>query len=751
MKPRWSIPQEAHKQAYSVARLHLARFRNRPNFMGVSIRNIYPLLDHKGEQGTFFEVVFCSEGHNNHGFAIISISRDYPPIGVFSFEGIAPRDYFTSRLGHRKFDVALYGTFYLVAEDDDGRPIATLGDRPPVLCTKEHIHSEHLKGLSPHQIFKKCYGVHHRAFLERTKGTFDGAWKLADRARQGGESSGEPSDYPSTETDLPPHNYQEILAKHWELMPHYRQLAPNEGANRDHDFSSGCGATAWMNLIGYYDNTITPDLLRGNYDGLSGDVTGGASAYKDNVLVALSEYIGVHADGDEGKEDWDDMFKGFDFIKARLHHDCEANFSGPGLSKEQILETVYSYLCLPGVPSIVALPDHYVVAYGVMMNQDDASDGELSTSDHYLRVNWGAGSSSFGDVFIPYDLADKGVWTLSRIDTSSEITVEGEFSRVPTFVDLGRSLMMGSRSQRYINFHQSQEGRFFNYRFCIESIGTSNPSFAVEPSRKYLYVAWSDGDGSLGLAKMDIHGASAGSLKMLQAPPDQSAQSGPAIAVQKGRLYYVWGGNIASIPLDWLDRYAGNIWPSGPGETHEIEGGQSEWRIWDMYGSIGSPGSFDQPTLISHFDRLYLGTSGVLDNQFVSMVSLLDDHGNVILNNSRVPVETKCGHHLCSFGGSLYGSNDSTVFKIQSSPEPSWGQSPNPWLHSTAFLWPYGIDAKSVVLGSFGTVKLHEVQHEMVNMGPCLFSSWLDSNQVVHIRYHSVYTWPELDMTGWIL
>lgn len=749
MKIRFSIPREIHRKAFAIAQIHLSRFHHRIDFRNAAIQIIYPLLDPSGKEGVFFEAKFSSPEKPDNGFAIISVSKNYLPIIMFTFEGITIIEGLRKKIGHRNFNTVFYSPSYIVAEDFDGKILESYGHRPPVMCTRKDLSPKHFRGLDEYGSFKKCFLLQREIYLKKTKGTFKNSWKLIDEILSQGASSGQPSDYPSDSSSLPPHNYEEILADHFESIPHYDQIDPNVGANQDHDFHSGCGATAWMGLVGYYDNSITPDLLRGTHWAIGPD----SNSYQDHIMVSLSEALGTQEDGDEGKVRFNHMHRGFGFIKGTLNHPIEDEEYDEGASSIETLQKVYDNLCFYGVPSIVALPDHFVVAYGALMNLDGADEEYFTTSDHYLKVNWGWGPSN-SDVYIPYELANNGYWTLRRINSISEVNTgitTTIYNTKPIFVDLGSRILMGLRTDHEkISFYRSDNGQDFTLSFEIPSNGKSAPSFALEPGGKYLYIAWNQSDNSLSLAKLAIYSNHEGPLKILKAPPDDTPTSGPAIAVHKGKLYYVWGGYIAYTPVDWFERY-GNVWPEECFHSRVVDGQESRWLIWDMYGNFGSPGSITDPCLISDGINLYLGTNRNVDNKEYT-VTMLDDSGNIKFGATGLMMECESGPNLCYYRNFIYSCSEGTICYLTFSSRPVPGR---PFiqeltsLNSTETLWPYEVDYRAVTLGSSQRFDVNS-GHGTGNLGPCLFSGWIE-DYTVRIRYHSIEHGTPLDYTGWII
>jgi hypothetical protein len=763
MKIRLSIPRALHKKAYMLARVHMTRFHYRLDFRNADIQYIHPLLDPSGKIGVFFEVKFSSLEHPDNGFLIISLSKSFPPIIMFAFEGRARTEYLTEKVGHLNFNTVFYSPSYMVAEDDNGKMLSDLGQRPPVLCTKDKVPSKHFKGLNDYEVFKKCFILQRDIYLKKAKKAFDDSWKLVEEIIASGGTSVNRSDYPTDLSSLPNHYYKEILAIFSESIPAYKQIDPYVGANGGtygNDFHTGCAATAWMSLIGYYDNTITPDLLRGTHASNSTDFNG----YQDHIMEKLSWALQTHADGDQGKVHWHDMDKGYDFIRKNLNHTIEGENSDDGASRIRTLQTVMDNLSINRVPSIVALPNHYVVAYGVVINLDDASEDGLSTSDHYYKVYWGSGSRN-DDVYIPYELASNGYWTLRRINSMSEVNTGIRTtlrSSIPVFIDLGDRILMGLRTNNNkIKFYRSDDGRNFSYSFEIVSNGKRAPSFALEPSGKYLYIAWNQLDGSLSLAKLDIFSNREGSLKILQAPPNNQPCSGSAIAIHKGKLYYLWAENIAYTPLEWLELYS-NPWPFERNQTFEMFGQVGGWNKWDRTGYmsafLGEGGSRTEPSLISNGEYIFVGSWRRVQDirpEETNTVTVLDDNGEPVYGNTGKLLECESGQYLCYFRNSLYGStlgpiSYTRIEKVRTSDPYAPPLIVPSKLNSEAILWPYNTGAR-VVLGSFKRFDL-DSGHGDGNLGPCLFSSWIDTNGFVRIRYHSIdEPGNRLDYSAWIL
>jgi hypothetical protein len=741
MKKRFSISKSLMQKVTQLAEIHMKRFEAEPDFGNSRISKVYPLLDIRGRRDTLFEVKFSTPDEPDHGYVIVSTSEDYLPVLKFAFHGLTNIERLKSKVGNWAFNPVYFTPLYLVAEDDRGRYITAIGS-PPVDLRDKGKSSGPKQGRES-RTANASYESFKQQFLKRTfpvpkerKTLIKKAWARIKKS---------PFIDPN---DIPAHNYQTVTAKNYESIPRYYQLLENEGANT-HDFATGCVANAWMGLIGYFDNTTTPDVLRGTHSGNSYSL----NDYQERVMVALSEYLGTYQGDEEppyghaGLVDWEHTKKGYDFIKTYLKRDI-----GYSAAKKEsgmpVLQIIYDYLCSYETPSVAGINlggdvGHAVIAYEVKANWDDASE------DHFVRVYTGDRDDSLRsfaeDPYIAFeDLYE--VCALSWIDTGTEVPLPWKSLNVPAFGDLGGRLVMAFRMDTgHIGLAYSSDGKNFQLTSDIISNGKGAPSIAVEPGGKYFYVAWSDQTGApaqprLRLAKISPNNQ----VEELPAPPAPESDGGvsPSIALLSGNLYYLWPSqyyfgmtNIACSPVDALER-SGRPWPSSVDASYVPRG--AFWKALPI-GMIG------QPSLVSDGDFLYCGYVTYTGYDFEARIAGMFSSGDVILDKDFFKVSRDAGVSLCFFNPTrtIYASIDSEIQwvwkRFPPNPPASW------CLESKAILFPY-IETGSierVVLGSY----------ESMNIGPCLLSAWVGSDEYLHIRYHSEDrpNGAHLDYTGWPL
>ena len=475
MKNRFSVQESTFKKVYNLVQVHLSRFKSYPDFGKPNIQNVFPLLDLSGQRGTFFEVKLTSEDYSNHGYIIVSLSQNYLPILKFAMRGESHVERLKKRVGHWHFNAVFFSPFYITAEDDEGKLLSALGTRPAFLNDEPQPLK---KKLSDYASFKKRFLKHQDDVSKAKRELIQKAWKRIFEISSENLIAGT-GDYIDVD-DLPVHNYQKLTADHHYSIPRYTQIPDGEGANT-HNFMSGCVACAWMCLIGYYDNTFTPDLLRGTHIGNSI----GFNGYQDHTMMKLSQHLGTENCDGEGCVYLDDIDRGYSFITGELGYTIleRKKTENGGMDALQI---VYDYLCW-SVPSIIATEDHACLAYEVWANMD--SDSE----DHFVKVFKGlsgpSSSSSYyqeymNDPFIPFEeLA--GAWTLKHIHPNTKVDLDRTTIARPAVAELGRKLLIAYRKEDCnIGLLFFSDGQTVETEKTLMATGRGAPDVAVEPSGK---------------------------------------------------------------------------------------------------------------------------------------------------------------------------------------------------------------------------------------------------------------------------
>ncbi|MBN2289360.1 MAG: hypothetical protein JXQ83_08505 [Candidatus Glassbacteria bacterium] len=744
MKTRFSISEHSHRKAHNIAQILLSRFRNYKGFGNPRIHTIYPLLGPDGAKDVFFEVKLTSQENMDHGYVIVSLSEDYFPVMKFAMRGKTHLEKLVAKVGHWEFNPVFFTPFYLVAENDKGDLLAETGNSP--IPFRKRGKERKRKPIS-YRSFKRGFLRHREQFLKNKQKDCEKAWEILKKIGQATKSQEDYEEDFLYEDDLSPGNYNTITAYHHLSFPRYKQIQPNTGAN-DQDFWSGCTACAWMCLIGYHDNTMTPDLLRGSH--LSNKPS--QDDYPGRVMVQLSKHLGTYdawcVAGPGGVVSDDDTVKGYSFITDKLGHEIKTHYVYAGQIHPQVpaftedggmdsFNLILNYLYL-GRPSLITIPGHALNAYEARVNQDPSVD------DHYLKIYDGWDGQSLyqtsngnwtldpyqdylNDPFIPYGMLDSA-YSLMEVVTRNRVRFNRRSASRPATAEFDGRLVIAYRkvdndsSNFSIGLIFSADGRSIESERFFAAVGNGAPSIAAEPSGKYLYIAWLDHlNHKIRIVKTGIDS------EIVELPsPGIDANENPSIVVHKGSLYLAWQDNILYTPLDLLERSA-VPWPNevGPGV---IGNGWMTLGTWRHTLSMATDGLY-----------FYLSSGD-------GRVMVLDLEGRLMQCGGYDWFHTGdlAGPHLCYFNRTLYACNGYKIYEISLFKKfnPSC---PNCVVigyscsHAKPVVWPKGVGSDAV-LGSF----------DSIDIGPCLLSAWVDEQQKITVQYHSVdRLYEELDYSGW--
>jgi len=775
------LHKESASQAAKIARIHIKKMKRAPGFGEPMIGTIYPLLEPGGEENLFFDVKLIDKEGKDHGYIIVCLSQAYPPIITFTTAGPSLVEMLDQKVGCRSFIPVFYTPVFSVAEDDQGTFLTSIGSQPifPVDKNKKR-HGNGTPFSKQYANFKTTFLKYRTVELKNLKEHVAKNWKsiLADS----GQKSDSGDSVYIDEEDVPENDYLPFAAAHRQSLPRYHQIPPTTGVNQE-VFYSGCGACAWMCLIGYHDTVRTADLLRGTHRGNGFWY----EDYQDKVMMALSKHLDTFDSDNGGAVRGLKMKRGYSFIEEYLKHDI-INQEMVLLRSGKSLDVIKKYMELYEVPSVIAIAGHYLIAYLVLY---DLGENE----DHYLRVFTGWYSTYECDQYISSSQL-KGVWTLQGIQERTEVELPWTSPDVPAFTETVNGLVMAFRDDNGdVVLALSENGKDFEEKNRFTSSGTSAPS-TLTFTNKYLYLAWSEADfdpkkGPLHLKKIALHNMKDEDLPAPRAP-DEDADLTPAIAVCKGHLYMVWRSkkfygvtNLLRTSLENLDR-SGRPWPSDLGETLDT----AYWKALPIQ-------IVNRPSLIATGYWLYLGYRRPMSGPYefnldglVSRVACIHPDGHI--DPSELPMrndpDTMSG---CSLTAMMHKCNvpycesDITIVPFCYEPSPPAGHryerystqngeisrfrmkypgdlvetaedvarraageqpSQRHWrkvLVSEEQYWPLNIDAKhDVVLGYYVNMKI----------GPCLFTAWNDASGKIRIRYHSIDRWMKpLSYEGWPL
>ncbi|MBN1267779.1 MAG: hypothetical protein JXA25_19975 [Anaerolineales bacterium] len=746
--------------AANIARIHLLKMRGVPEFAGLDIGTINTLKDPGSGKDLFFDVKLTGPEREDSGYILVCISRDYPPVITFSSDGPSLVEQLEKKAGERSFVPVFYTAMFVVAEEKSGAYLADYGIYPELPVKKKWGKKEleaPFEKLYPD--FKRSFLKYRAVELEHMKPFVSRNWDSIDACFKG-DGTVETAGY-IDESNVPENDYLAYGAAHNRSIPSFTQIPPRTGVN-ERRFYSGCGACAWMCLIGYHDNVFTSDVLRGSDLGDSTDRVG----YQDKVMMELSKHLGTCWCFGMGSTPEGYMDRGYAFVEDYLGHTCR-NTDFTNRRGDAALDIVLKYLDEYKVASVISMPGHALIAYQLLYDQGESED-------HYLRVYNGDGSGRGNDPYISFSQL-KGAWSMEAIEPRTHVTLPWASPDVPAFADAGDYLAVAFRAENGdIVLATSEDGEQFEIGKRYPGSGKSAPSL-INYADKYLYLAWSDEQsdptrGPLRLKQIAIHNLAETDLPAPRAP-DEDADQTPAIAILRRRnyidrrIYMVWRSkavygitNIACTDLDLLGR-TGRPWVAQLGDTD----GTACWKALQLQ-------ILSRPSLVSDLYYLYLGYKRqaregdeYTDDGLVSRVARMDYQGTVIENEypDFTSLEGKSGCSLTAFrfvrveGGEKeilpfsydpagsreyeyrFYSTDTGVIEhtwlrsvwIEDDSSDTGSRSLINHLKSEEIHWPPGISGKQgVVLGTFVGMTI----------GPCLFSAWNDENGRINIRYHSI-------------
>ena len=692
------------KIAFRIAQIHLKKFEKHNRSINRLVGSITPLFEPDSKEPTIYDVALQNEKGKQDGYLLVSLTRKYPPVIKFSFTGKSDYHHLKEKIEKPEFFPIIYTPFFIIAETKDGEYIDYYGDLEtfPNDIKKMGKKFDYTK-------FKTCYIKHKEKKRIKMEKSVLKKWNAITK-----KTAGDISDVQYIDpANVPNYDFQVLTAYHSEYLARYTQIDPYTGANSAHDFYSGCTACAWMCLIGYHDNVYTLDLLRGtHYD------RGTDNSYPSRVTVKLSEHLGTHKakNGNGGSCDPRNIKNGYGFIENKMGFSIKNKMyrEDDGIPA---LQVVYDALRLWGVPSVISIPGHSLIAYEILADFYD------DRGDHYLKVYQGWGTD---DPYISYDLIDDGAWAFERINTNNEVNTNIRSLATPVTLELGDSqhsteLVIATRLENEnIGIIYSSDGKHFQLRYEIEATGTTPPSMAVEDGRYDPYVAWSEDDGELKLVQIYPKGES---FIELIAPYDRATGNiGPVIQVLDRKLFYIWDLYITYTDVQNLER-SGRPWPT--------EVGYNSYNN-SYLSSLSLINPYETPCLIKVQNKLYYSykKSRLPYDQGMLIFKIANDGNIEFYRDNTGKMEYPGEKRLLYYNNTLYGTNYGSISEISTSTYN---------LTKETKYFPYGISTSYVNIGVFSNYAI----------GPCVFSIYLKNNYI-YIRYHSIDTPANpIDYTGY--
>jgi hypothetical protein len=404
-----------------IAQELLISFKELPGFNTAQIGEIQPIYSLDGTSIAYHEVKFKTPGGKDNGYAIVSATEDDLPVVEFSETGDTHYEKFKKQLAGVTFKMVRFGNTYMTAEDDKGKLLAEIGDRPSVLRPELQVH---IRGEG---------SDHQPPTRPRIKGRVD----VSQIRRTSGKIS-----YKDLKSTIKLRKFPNtLLKKHWAVAksphspctynyfwadgynshPYFTQIPKNTAPNNN-DHASGCGPTSWMNIFGWHDLNWCNTILNGSQT-TNND-------YIRNLTMKLHDRLGTYEpwwtfDSDQGFTWPEDMEKGYAFSKDTLQHSCSYWFRHDWWNTdEQWVFEVARDALRKKRPVIVGYYEdwHYAIAYGI------AECSKHGWKEHsWLRIYpaWSANDSQnkwipMGTIFGIYAAYD--YWTLSQGAVGQEVT-----------------------------------------------------------------------------------------------------------------------------------------------------------------------------------------------------------------------------------------------------------------------------------------------------------------------------------------
>ncbi|MBI2571470.1 MAG: carbohydrate binding domain-containing protein [Candidatus Schekmanbacteria bacterium] len=528
-----------------LAERHIGSFRG---FENRRISHLTPLVHPRTRQVMYFEADLATDDAEAAGSIVLSATRRDAPIVEFAPRGKSRREQLQERLGRPDLYLVYFSPGYSAAIDAAGNLRGELGQRPQVLPGELRVHSRSEgrvgEGRDVHSqsggsssvgrtrpaasddssfaALADAYDERYRRGGQHRERRLAARWQLAEQAfaraaattptsrLRNAATVAATASTPAASFDYyfaQDYDYDKAISEETQKQNHtYFKQLPGDHDPNPNSYYSGCSATSWMNLIGWYDLHWKPGILTGAHEqNISPD-----DSYINDMTVELSEYLGVAM----APFDWDagflwpaDMELGYSFIRDRLDHDPSGSYRQDWFDTDEnwVYEVARSYLIDKQLPVTVGYYEdwHYTTAFGIA---EDSSDWE---GDAYLWIhpNWNESESQ--DKWITKETIF-GIWGLSAVrpiqDRGFEYQTVADALQSPwgkwgttasVGTDIGKGLAHSDAKNAYIVTKSGSTGWNYIYQ-----------SARVEPYRRYEISLWiktssSFGTGYIGAREFD--------------------------------------------------------------------------------------------------------------------------------------------------------------------------------------------------------------------------------------------------------
>jgi hypothetical protein len=180
-------------------------------------------------------------------------------------------------------------------------------------------------------------------------------------------------------------SWHEYYAGNWDQQRRYTQ---EDGGS----CYSGCGATAWAMLYGWFD-----------YTGAATNLIAGTAPLYNNDSVRdciwyVKDRVGTYCVGDQGATNPWEMYNGYKWAQYRGHgYSVSYTWSIPCFYSSGARNKARDSIKNDGRPTIIGIgctSAHYPVAYGYKYREWKGLFGEVWSTEHKFKCNMGWGGSS---------------------------------------------------------------------------------------------------------------------------------------------------------------------------------------------------------------------------------------------------------------------------------------------------------------------------------------------------------------------
>lgn len=444
------------------------------------ILDMQPMYKPQSNIANFYEFKVGTEENNNNGYVIVGMTFEEYPITEFSLKGDSYYNEFKKRTGIENIKVFRFGDGFYACEDIDGKLLDLMGIIPSYGINNASSFSESTPSETNESPNIQCL-ISYTNCLNQTDQKFDyidlkknfigfkkskaeqefllKLWdftlttQVIDNKSILSESgtSLQVSPIIKNNGDVNDGEYYDFrLANGSNNQSYFTQLAPGESPNTT-DHYSGCGATAWINLLGWHDLNFTPGLLRGEHRK--------NDSYTKALTMQLHNYLGTTSIITDDGITWPWNIKnGINFVREELEFTTNGYWIRwrTGINPLEwfgyhdgywIFDVVQEYIENKKLPVIVGYFQdwHYCIAYGTMKQKRTTlfpgPFGFIQYEQAWIQINrgWGPQDYDKNNAFI----TPSGLFASVGIDEFKPLLSLDNLLEQPEFeVDLSRSYLL---------------------------------------------------------------------------------------------------------------------------------------------------------------------------------------------------------------------------------------------------------------------------------------------------------------------